>query len=52
MSRACMKDRFEECFEDCPNCPRADHSEPDPDEEYERYREERTEALREGLYDI
>lgn len=23
MSKACMIDPFEECFEDCPNCPRS-----------------------------
>lgn len=27
----CMYDRDEECFEDCPTCPRA-ASEPDPDD--------------------
>ena len=23
MSKPCMTDPFEECFEDCPNCPRS-----------------------------
>lgn len=49
MSRPCVNDQFKECSEDCLWCNRAWDSEPDPDDEYERYREEREEALREEL---
>lgn len=28
----CMHDRNEQCFGDCPNCPRANSFEPDPDD--------------------
>ena len=31
----CIHDRFEQCFHDCEKCPKAETSEPDPDEIYE-----------------
>lgn len=37
----CMFDRFEQCFHDCENCPRADISEPDTDELFEIEREDK-----------
>lgn len=43
MSRPCMLDPYEECFEDCPNCPRSIFlkDDYDADFEYEKQREER-----------
>lgn len=40
MSRPCMLDRDDECSEKCPGCERAIDRTPDPDYEYEKYREE------------
>lgn len=28
----CIKDPFDQCFHDCPNCPQCDRDEPDPDD--------------------
>ena len=36
----CIHDRFEQCFHDCEKCPKAETSEPDPDELFEIEREE------------
>lgn len=36
----CIHDRFEQCFHDCENCPRADISEPDTDFIYDMIKEE------------
>ena len=36
----CIHDRFEQCFHDCENCPRAEKTEPGADELVEIEREE------------
>ena len=38
MSEPCMTDIFEECFRDCPNCPRAVRT--DEDIDWDRFDEE------------
>lgn len=35
---SCMYDPYEQCFGDCPNCPRC-RQEQDPDEQYEEMRD-------------
>lgn len=37
----CIHDRFEQCFHDCEKCPKAETSEPDPDEIFEIEREDK-----------
>ena len=39
----CMHDRDEQCFMDCPNCPRAKHNKPDADELYDVWVDEQSE---------